>query len=72
MRDLSTNGYQPARGLMRLTWPQIEKIDAMISSLCGLTEQTGREAHLILVVRNGHLRFATRTELSEEMVPNRS
>lgn len=71
MRVLSTNGYRPAQGLLRLTWPQIEKIDAMVSSLCGLTEQTGKEAHLILIVRNGKLRFATHTALSEELAPNR-
>lgn len=72
MRDISSNGYRPAKGLMRLTWPQVEKIDAMISSLCGLTEETNKEAHLILVIRNGKLRFATYTNLSEELTPARS
>lgn len=71
MFDLSQNGYQPAKGLMRLTWPQIEKIDVMVSSLCGVTEGRGTEAHLVLVVRNGKLRFATRSMVSEELVPNR-
>jgi hypothetical protein len=72
MRDLSTNGYRPATGLARLTWPQIEIIDAMISSLCGLTEESrNKEAFLVLVVRNGHLRFGTTTALTEELVPAR-
>jgi hypothetical protein len=72
MQDISSNGYRPVKGLMRLTWPQVEKIDAMISSLCGLTEETGKEAHLILVIRNGKVRFATYTNLSEELSPARS
>jgi hypothetical protein len=73
MQDISSNGYhRPVKGLMRLTWPQVEKIDAMISSLCGLTEETHKEAHLILVIRNGKVRFATYTNLSEELLPTRS
>jgi len=73
MRDLaSTNGYRPAKGLSRLTWPQIEVIDAMVSSLCGVTEESrNKEAMLILVIRNGHLRFGTTTALTEEICPAR-
>lgn len=75
MRDLSADGYRPAKGLSRLTWPQVEMIDAMVGSLCGLTETEevrDREMFLILVVRNGKLRFGTTTEISEELKPGRS
>jgi hypothetical protein len=74
MRDLSSsNGFRPAQGLSRLTWPQIEIIDAMVSSLCGLTESSrDHEAYLILAVRHGKLRFGSTTELTQEMVPNRT
>lgn len=68
--DLSSNGYRPAKGLLRLTWPQIEQIDAMVSSLCGLTEGGG-EARVTLIIKNGRLRFAERPVLSEELRPTR-
>ncbi len=72
MQDISANGFRPAKGLMRLTWPQIEKIDAVVSSLCGWTEETGGEAKVTLIIKKGKLRFVERPVLSEELFPTRS
>lgn len=69
MQDLGDDdNFRPARGLRRLTWPQVERIDALISSLCKLTYDGG-EARIVLVIRNGKLRFAERPVLSEELRP---
>ena len=70
MKDLSSKSFRPAQGLKRLTWPQIEQIDAMIDALCARTG-SGQAAAALLTVINGHLRSGTMTELMEELVPNR-
>ena len=70
MKDLSSKDFRPAQGLKRLTWPQIEQIDAMIDALCTKTAP-GRAATALLMVINGHLRSGAVTELAEELVPNR-
>lgn len=58
-----------AKGLTKLTWSQIEKIDLKVSSLCALTSQTeNSEARLVLVIRRGKLRFAE-MRVSEELSP---
>jgi hypothetical protein len=61
--------FQPAKGLRVLTWPQIERIDEIISKLCQQT-QNGNQARLTIIVKNGKLRFAEKT-LSMELRPNR-
>jgi len=67
----STNDYQPpAKGLLRLTWPQIEMIDAKVSSLCGFTEENGGEARLVIVIKQGKVRFIE-TVSSEQLLPKR-
>ena len=68
--EKSGNNYQPARGLLRLTWPQIELIDAKVSSLCAFTEENGGEARLVIVIKKGKVRFVETVE-SEELRPNR-
>lgn len=71
MQDINANGYRPAKGLLRLTWPQVETIDAKLSSLCAYTEQTGSQAELKIVVKNGKIRFVEMT-ISEELNPTRN
>jgi hypothetical protein len=73
VKEFHANGYRPAKGLLRLTWPQVEQIDAMVSSLCALTEQNGEgdEARLVLVVKRGKLKYAERPVLSTELRPTR-
>lgn len=71
MKDLSSKSFRPAQGLKRLTWPQIEQIDAMIDALCQRTAKAGQVASALLTVVNGHLKSGTTTELMEELVPNR-
>lgn len=61
--------YQPAQGLRVLTWPQIERIDEIISELCEQT-QDGNQARLTIIIKNGKLRFAEKT-LSMALRPNR-
>jgi len=69
-RDLSDVGYRPAQGLKRLTWNQIQIIDAMVSSLCGYTNgKRDAEALLILKVRNGKLRQGFTTATGEIIHP---
>lgn len=71
MKALRSNGYRPAKGLLRLTWAQVQEIDALVSSLCALTEHDGSEAEMTLVVKAGKLRFARRPVLSQELKPAR-
>lgn len=70
MQEIPTNGHRPAKGLLRLTWPQVEMIDAKISSLCGFTEEGGGEARLVVVIKKGKVRFVEMV-LSEELSPTR-
>ena len=71
MQDISKpEGYRPAKGLLRLTWPQVETIDAKLSSLCAYTEAGGSQAELKIIVRNGKIRFVEMT-ISEELSPVR-
>lgn len=63
-------GHRPAKGLLRLTWPQVEILDAKISSLCALTEQTHGEAKLVIVIKNGIPRFVE-MQTSEVWLPTR-
>jgi hypothetical protein len=69
-QEIPANGFKPAKGLLRLTWPQVELIDAKISSLCAFTEQTGGEARLVVVIKRGIPRFVEMTH-SEELSPTR-
>jgi hypothetical protein len=72
MQDITTtNGYRPAKGLLRLTWPQIETIDAKISSLCAFTEESSGEAELVIKIKKGKVRFVE-MRLSEELSPART
>ncbi|MCB0207730.1 MAG: hypothetical protein KDJ52_00280 [Anaerolineae bacterium] len=45
----------PAKGLTKLTWRQVEELDAKISSLCAHTQslKNDEEVHLPIVIRNG-------------------
>jgi len=71
MQELApTNGYRPAKGLLRLTWPQIETIDAKLSSLCAYTQDSGGQAELKIIVKSGKIRFVEMTT-SEELSPAR-
>ncbi|MCB0190616.1 MAG: hypothetical protein KDJ65_01585 [Anaerolineae bacterium] len=47
----------PAKGLTRLWWSLIEDLDAKASSLCSLTEASKGEARLVIVIKNGKIRF---------------
>ncbi len=67
---MQQGNYQPAKGLVRLTWPQVEAIDARVSQLCVLTEQSQGEARVVLVIRRGQVRFVEQTT-SEELTPGR-
>ena len=50
--------YRPGNGLLRLTWPQIEAIQAKYARLwVFVSEQGDAEARLILVVKKGKVRF---------------
>ena len=70
--NLSTmGGPPPAKGLQVLTWPQIEKIDGVISQLCRLTRSTDGDALVTLKIRRGKVRFIERPVLSEELAPGR-
>ena len=71
MQMLSANGYKPAKGLHRLTWTQVEQIDAAISSLCALTEQDRGEIHLTIVIRNGKPRGMGWPVPIEKLAPTR-
>jgi hypothetical protein len=59
----------PAKGLTCLTWPQVEQIDAKLASLCSFTKN-GSEARLVVIVKNGKIRFIEETT-SEVLSPNR-
>lgn len=71
MQGFLHNGCPPARGLLRLTWPQIETIDAKISSLCALTETGEVQAELVITIKNGRLEFV-KMLTSERLKHNRS
>ena len=48
MMTLPPNDFKPAKGLQLLTWPQVEKIDALVASLCAYAHQRrGRESLLL-------------------------
>lgn len=55
------NAPPPAKGLTRLWWSLIEDLDAKISSLCALTEASGGEARLVVVIKAGKIRFIEQT-----------
>jgi hypothetical protein len=69
-QQLDEPGHRPAKGLTALTWPQIERIDALVSRLCELTAG-GASATLTLHVRRGKLRLVERPVLVEELEPGR-
>jgi len=70
--DLSTlSGYRPVKGLQVLTWPQVEKIDGVVSRLCQLTRGTDGDATITLKIRRGKVRFIEHPVLSEELAPGR-
>lgn len=48
------DGYPPAKGLRKLTWAQVEQLDAVIAGLCKQSERA--EVELVVVIRNGHPR----------------
>lgn len=70
MEDISSSGgYRPATGLSRLTWAQVEKLDAVVKAMCELTARDDSEARVVLVVKRGRLRFVERPMVSEELRP---
>jgi hypothetical protein len=53
-----TNGYEPASGYLRLTDQQIKSIQAKYAHLWHfVSEQGDAEARLVLIVKQGKLRF---------------
>lgn len=71
MQGFPRNGSPPAKGLLRLTWPQIEVIDAKVSSLCALTETGEVQAELVVTIKNGRVEFV-KMLTSERLRPHRS
>ncbi|MBN1991339.1 MAG: hypothetical protein JW953_01450 [Anaerolineae bacterium] len=68
---MNSTQFHPARGLLRLTWPQIELIDQLIDQLCQSTGEEG-SGTLVLEVKRGKLRFAEYPlRLRTELQPNR-
>jgi hypothetical protein len=67
--------YRPAAGLTILTWPQVEKIDAALSSLESLARHHGQAEQMNLEVRKGKPRLIRRpltdTELSLQDSPEK-
>ena len=71
MENENGRTYPPAaQGLKRLTWAQVELIDAKISSLCAFTEDGQVEAHLVIRIRRGRVDFVEMTT-SERLAPGR-
>lgn len=71
MAEPGTNGrYPPAKGLLRLTWEQVQAIDAKVSSLCGFTEDGELEASLVITIKRGHVDCIQMTT-SEKLRPKR-
>ncbi len=68
---LALGGPRPAKGLRVLTWPQVEKVDEVLSSLCLLTRSNDGDATVTIKVRKGKVRFIERPVLSEELSPAR-
>jgi hypothetical protein len=48
-------GYPPAKGLLKLTWTQVQMFDRIISQLCQMSAE-GAEIELVVVIRNGQPR----------------
>lgn len=57
----SQDGYRPAIGLLRLTWPQVELVCEKLALLFSLTKQSEEKARLEILVKNGNVRFITTT-----------
>lgn len=70
-QEVDDPGHRPAKGLHSLTWPQIEKIDAIVNRLGELTGAEGTDATITLHVRKGKLRLIERPVLIEELAPGR-
>ena len=53
--------YPPAWGLKKLTLAQIIELDNLAIELSQITQQTGREAELIIKFTKGHPRVITKS-----------
>lgn len=72
MDDLSAgNGFRPAKGLKKLTWPQVEKIDNVIDLMCALSRKSGAEIDITITIKNGQPRFVKHPLVSHELRPDR-
>lgn len=72
MNDLSAgNSFRPAKGLKKLTWAQVEKIDEVIDLTSSLSRKTGSEIEIVITIKNGHPRIVKHPLVSYELRPDR-
>lgn len=69
MKDLSDRRRPPARGLDRLTWAQVKKIDELADLMCRMSEIGSCEVELTLVIRNGHPRWIKHPLIIDKLEP---
>lgn len=72
MDDLPAgNDFRPAKGLKKLTWSQVEKIDEVIDLMSSLSRKMGSEIEIVITIKNGHPRFVKHPLVSYELRPGR-
>lgn len=54
MEPLQGGMYPPAKGLKKLTWSQVEQIDALVANICDMVPA---EAEVTIVIKQHHPRF---------------
>lgn len=61
--------YQPARGLKKLTWAQVEAIDKIIAELCRLTGDNNGDAEMTVEIKRGALRRIRQPVMTVDVKP---
>lgn len=64
-----TTRFRPASGLRKLTWAQVELIDQIVAEMCGLSETTGDEVQVRILITGGHPRRIERPLVTSSLKP---
>lgn len=63
--------FRPAQGLKKLTWAQVEMLDAAVAALCDLSAADEADFKLTLVIRNGNPRHFEHPVKMQQLRPGR-
>jgi len=64
-------GFQPAQGLKKLTWTQVEMLDRAIALLCSQSVAESSDFELTVVIRNGNPRHFKHPVIMQALRPDR-